>query len=85
MNLEEENQEKRMHIPLTKDEWITFFFFPFKNDGGILNTHEINKKEDERFEKYGFELKKKQADKARKNGAVFYAVIVLLIMIIVNW
>ncbi|WP_179019685.1 hypothetical protein [Winogradskyella forsetii] len=85
MNLEEENKEKRKQIPLTKDEWITFFFFPFKNDGGILNTHEINKKEGERFEKYGFKLKKKQADKARKNGAVFYAVIVFLIMIIVNW
>lgn len=82
MNLEEENKQKRKEIPLTKEEWLTFFFFPFKIDSGFLNAHELNKKEDERFENFGFDLKKQQAEKTRSMGTIFYAVIIFIIMIL---
>lgn len=85
MNLEQENKEKRKKIPLTKKEWLTFFFYPFSADSGFLNTHEFNNKEDKRFEKFGFELKKQQASEARLQGTVLYAIIIFIIVIVLNW
>ena len=85
MNLEEENKEKRKKIPLTREERLTFFFFPFTSDNSFLNSTELNKKEDERFEKFGFDLKKKQAIEARSQGTVFYVTIIFIIVIVLNW
>jgi hypothetical protein len=82
MNLEKKNKEKRKVTPLTKSERLIFFFYPFSRDSGFLNTHEFNKKEDERFEKFGFELKIKQASEVRQRGIIFYAVIVFIIIIV---
>ncbi|WP_299099827.1 hypothetical protein [uncultured Winogradskyella sp.] len=84
MSLEEENKKKRKEIPLTTEEWLTFFFFPFQSKGGFMNTHDLNKMENERFEKYGFEKKIEQASQVRILGIFFYVVTMLFIISIIN-
>ncbi|WP_400078327.1 hypothetical protein [Winogradskyella sp. R77965] len=84
MNLEEENEEKRKEILLTREEWLTFFFFPFESQKG-LDTNTFNKVEDQRFQEYGFNKKIKQSEEARIYGFAFYAVVFAIIFLIVIW
>ena len=84
MNLELENKEKRKETPLTKGEWLAFFFVPV-NPNWRLNPKSANQIEFERFKKYGFEKKVKQAEKARISGILFYLLIVLIVIIISNF
>ena len=49
MTDEELNKEKRKYIPLTRNEYLTFFFFPYNSA-----TSSFNDSEDNRFAKYGF-------------------------------
>tara|TARA_R110002049_G_scaffold52233_7_gene146533 strand:- start:33 stop:290 length:258 start_codon:yes stop_codon:yes gene_type:complete len=85
LNLEEKNKEKRKGIPLTTKEWLTFFFFPFQNDGGFLNTHDFNEKENKRLEKFGFDRKIEEASQVRTLGVLNYAIVIMIILIIMNW
>lgn len=84
MNLEEENKEKRKQTPLTVEEWLTFFFFPFESKKG-LDTNTFNKVEEQRFQDYGFDEKAKQSSEARIYGYAFYALLFAIIFLIVIW
>lgn len=73
MNQKQENAENRKNASLTNSEAASFFFIPFgfaKIDRR-KNT-DYNKSELERFKKFGFERKIKQASEMRKFGIIFY-------------
>lgn len=84
MNLEEKNKIKRKNEPLTNSEWLTFFFFPFNNINSLnlMNTNKFNKKEEFRFEKFGFDKKLKQSETARIFGYLFYGILAIIIILI---
>ena len=55
----QEYKEKRKDEPLTRDEWISFFFLPFLTPKpGWRNDH-FSEFEFQRFEKFGFDKKSK--------------------------
>ncbi|MCK8480651.1 hypothetical protein [Psychroserpens algicola] len=78
----EKNEEKRKHMSLTNSEFLTFFFFPYNVKRFGMNDYELNKSEDERFVKYGFETKLKEADSARLYGTIFYIGIAIILGVI---
>lgn len=84
MNLEEQNKEKRKNTPLSKEEWLTFFFFPFQTTKG-LDTNTFNKVEESRYHNYSFDKKLKQSTEARTYGCAFYALLFSIIFLIVIW
>lgn len=73
--------EERKKAPLTNREFLIFFFFPFNNEPALFNTNALNDEEDERFTKYGFDTKLKQARSARKFGRAFYVFTTILLVI----
>lgn len=73
------NKEKRKNTPLSREEHLTFFFFPFNR-----YTKEFNDAEDHRFQKYGFETKLKQAKSARILGSIFYILLFFIIYTILK-
>lgn len=81
MNQELENRENRKTIPLTREEWLSFFFIPV-NPNSRLNSKSANQIEYERFERFGFEKKMEQAETAQIAGVLFYLFIILIIIII---
>ena len=79
-NLEEENIKKRKEASLTTSEWLTFFFIPFDHKGPGLNINNFNYKEEERFKKFGYDKKLKEAELARSMGIMFYSIIFILLI-----
>jgi len=80
------NKEKRKTTPLTTEEYLTFFFFPYINTGSLGSfTKSYNQSEDERFIKYEFDVKLKQAKKARGLGLLFYAIVMFLLLTLVKY
>lgn len=78
---EEDNKEKRKTIPLTNSESLTFFFMPFGFFGiNRFKNNDYNESELERFRKYGFDLKVKQAKELTICGRAFYIAITLIII-----
>lgn len=67
---------KRKDKPLTREEWITYFFVPFTPRPRWTKDH-FYEAEYKRFEKFGFEKKEKQATEARILGLVFWFVVIL--------
>ncbi|MDO1500625.1 hypothetical protein Q2T40_10830 [Winogradskyella maritima] len=86
MDLEERNKKERSNASLTKEEWLTFLFSPFYSTNRIgLDTNTFNETEEERFKKFGFHQKYKEAQQARSYGCFLYIFVFLLIVIIINW
>ncbi|WP_405604203.1 hypothetical protein [Polaribacter sp. Asnod1-A03] len=81
MNQELENKEKRKTIPLTREEWLSFFIFPV-NSNWRLNPKSANQIEYERYKKFGFEKKIKQVKNARTAGILFYILLFIIAIII---
>ncbi|WP_299113909.1 hypothetical protein [uncultured Winogradskyella sp.] len=79
-NLEQENIEKRKNTPLTASEALGFFFIPisFAKLKRWSNT-DFNKAEMERFKKFGFDRKIKEAKDIRKFGLIFYTSIPIIL------
>lgn len=80
----EKNAEKRKTMPLTNAEFFKFFFFPVFRKSFNLDNHQLNGEEDNRFIKYGFDKKLKEAKSARFYGKIFYFSISILIALIVK-
>ena len=80
MNIEQENAEKRKNAPLSNSEALSFFFIPigFAKLNRWKNT-DFNESEIERFKKFGFERKIKQASEMRIFGMIFYISIVIIL------
>ena len=80
MNIEQENAEKRKNAPLSNSEALSFFFIPigFAKLNRWKNT-DFNESEIERFKKFGFERKIKQASEMRIFGMIFYISIAIIL------
>ncbi|MBD3892175.1 hypothetical protein [Olleya marilimosa] len=85
MSLEKENTEKRKNAPLTNTEALSFFFIPigFAKLNRWKNT-DFNESEIERFKKFGFERKIKQASEMRIFGMIFYISIAIILAYILK-
>jgi hypothetical protein len=85
MDLEQKNAEKRKKAPLSNSEALMFFFIPFgfAKLKSWENT-DFNASEIERFKKYGFERKIKQASEMRILGMIFYILIAIILALILN-
>ncbi len=73
-----EFQKKRKDEPLTNEEWLTFFLLPFFTPKPRWREDHMSESEMERFQKYGFEKKAKQADKVRVFGILFWFLIIMI-------
>jgi len=80
IGLEQKNAKKRKSQPLTNSEALSFFFIPigFAKWRNWENT-DFNASEMDRFRKFGFERKIKQAHEMRIYGAIFYISIAIII------
>ena len=85
MNQEEENDEKRKNAPLSNSEALSFFFIPigFAKINRWKNT-DFNESEIERFKKFGFERKIKQASEMRIFGMIFYISVAIILAYLLN-
>jgi hypothetical protein len=85
MNLEKENTEKRKNAPLSNSEALSFFFIPigFAKINRWKNT-DFNESEIDRFKKFGFERKIKQASEMRIFGMIFYISIAIILAYILK-
>ena len=85
MRIEQENAEKRKNAPLSNSEALSFFFIPigFAKLNRWKNT-DFNESEIERFKKFGFERKIKQASEMRIFGMVFYISIAIILAYILK-
>ncbi|AEH01575.1 hypothetical protein [Lacinutrix sp. 5H-3-7-4] len=85
MSLEKENTEKRKNASLTNSEALSFFFIPigFAKLNRWKNT-DFNESEIERFKKFGFERKIKQASEMRIFGMIFYISIAIILAYILK-
>ena len=80
MNLEERNAEKRKNAPLTNSEAASFFFIPpIYGLAKSLYHPDFNDNEMERFRKFGFERKIKEAQKMRFLGLIFYISLIIIL------
>ena len=77
-NIERENELKRKNASLTHEEWMTFFFLPFFTSKPNNRNDDFSESELDRFKKYGFDNKVKEATKAKKYGSLFWFVITAL-------
>lgn len=85
MNLEQKNAEKRKNEPLSNSEALGFFFIPigFAKINRWKNT-DFNESEIERFKKFGFKRKIKQASEMRIFGMIFYISIAIILAYILK-
>ena len=85
MNQEQENAEKRKNAPLSNSEAFSFFFIPigFAKINRWKNT-DFNESEIERFKKFGFERKIKQASEMRIFGMIFYISVAIILAYLLN-
>ncbi len=77
-----EFKENRKGEPLTREEWISFFFLPFFTPKPRWRNDHFSESEYQRFEKYGFDKKTKQASEAKVLGFLFWIVIIVVGLVI---
>lgn len=75
------NKEKRKNASLTTSEWLTFFFLPFFTTKVGSGNDDFSESELERFRKYGFENKYKQAVKLQLYGYLFWTGVIITAVI----
>ncbi|MEO9511836.1 MAG: hypothetical protein ABJN84_05315 [Flavobacteriaceae bacterium] len=79
-------QEKRKDEPLTREEWLTFFFLPFSSSPyGRKISDSVTELEQQRFVKFGFEKKIKEAAEVRTWAYIFWFVLMLVIGVIIRY
>nr|WP_298791817.1 hypothetical protein [uncultured Allomuricauda sp.] len=86
MDLEEENRKKRKQADLTTKEWLDFFFFPSSSIFGsnFFPTDDIQDQQVDRFRRFGFDKKQKQARQARTYGLIFYILLLLILIRLID-
>lgn len=78
-------QNNRKEEPLTKEEWLTFFFLPFFTPRPKDGNDHFSESEFERYSKYGFEKKAKQAATVKKLGIIFWFAVFIIVFAIYNY
>lgn len=86
MTEEERNKEKRKLIPLTNEESLTFFFIPFPFFGPrSKKNNDFNESELDRFNRFGFDLKIKQAKELTILGRIFYIALFIIVIYFIKY
>ncbi len=79
-------QNDRKTAPLTTREWIPLFFLPFFVPMQRWRKYDhFSTSEFERYEKYGYEEKPREARKVRWYGTLFWILIIINIVFIHNY
>ncbi|RZS92297.1 hypothetical protein [Aquimarina brevivitae] len=75
-------QQKRKSAPLEPSEWIPLFFLPFFIPKPYWRKDDhFTASEIERFQKYGFEEKAKEAKRVRVLGIIFWCILVFIFVL----
>lgn len=82
-SLKKKNELKRKSEPLTREEWWTFFIFPFFTTKPNYRDDHYSQSELERFREYGFDNKIKEAIKVKLYGQLFWSSIIIIIVLII--
>ena len=85
INLEKRNERKRKSASLTTEEWLTFFFLPFFTPKPKHRDDHFSQSELDRFKKYGFETKYKQAYKVKFYGFVFWTMVIVIAVVFIAY
>lgn len=83
-NFSKELEEKRKQEPLTLKEWLLFFIFPFFTPRPRYREDHFSISEFERFKKYGYETKLKQAKEVKIIGFIFWFITILLVAVLAS-
>lgn len=78
------NKEKRKNASLTTSEWLTFFFLPFFSPKSSGEIDDFSESELERFRKYEFENKYRQAIKLKLYGYLFWTGVIFTVIILLR-
>lgn len=84
MDQNQRNKRKRKNADLTTQEWLQFFFFPSSLGSNFFPTKGHNDHEFERFKKFGFDKKQKQARYAQICGFVFYFMVFVIVVKLID-
>ena len=85
MNLEEENKSKRSEANLSNSECLRFFILPFLTPRArYKSTDDFSQSQLERFKKYGYDTKLKQANQLIIYGIIFWIGLAAFIGYLVN-
>lgn len=81
---DEKFHRKRKNEPLTNEEIFNLFLVPFFTPRPRWREDHYSASEMERFEKYGFDKKAKQATKVKAFGILFWFILIILGILIFN-
>ena len=76
------SQKDNLSIKIAISEYPPYSSEHLKDFG--IDNHQLNKDENNRFIKYGFDKKLKEAQSARLYGKIFYFGIIILITVIIK-
>ncbi|MBQ4820349.1 hypothetical protein [Aquimarina sp. MMG016] len=72
-----EFQDRRKQASLTTSEWMSFFFLSSFIPKPRWRDDHFSKSELERYRKYGFETKEREAQKAKLYGSFFWILMII--------
>jgi len=78
------NKDKRKKASLTTPEWLTFFFLPFFTTKPRYRDDHFSESELERFKKYGFVNKYKQAVWLKFYGYLFWVAVIIFVVVLLK-
>jgi hypothetical protein len=73
-----EFQERRKDMSLTRDEWLNLFLLPFFTPKPHWRNDHYSQSEMDRYQKYGFEKKIKQAETVKVLGTLFWLFLIVI-------
>ena len=79
------NQKARKNEPLTHEEWWSFFLLPFFTPRPLYRDDHFTIAEMNRFEKYGFDKKLKEAQMVKTLGLLFWYLVFIIGFLLVMY
>ncbi|MHA7831581.1 MAG: hypothetical protein ACX93O_10805 [Flagellimonas sp.] len=80
-----EFKENRKDESLTREEWLSFFILPFITPKPKWRNDHFTDSEYQRFEKYGFDKKAKQASEVQTLGILFWFVLFIVCLVLAGY
>jgi deoxyribodipyrimidine photolyase-like uncharacterized protein len=65
-------------MPLSREEWFSFFLLPFITPKPHWRSDHYSQSETDRFKKYGFDKKLKEAEKVQIFGTLFWLFMIII-------
>lgn len=80
-----EFKQNRKDESLTREEWLSFFILPFLTPKPKWRNDHFTDSEYQRFEKYGFDKKAKQASEVQILGILFWFVLFIVCFVVAGY